>query len=163
MATAEDRQHAQHLLYEYRRRLRGLELRTARQGMILTDPSVELEIEELRLNIATLEALTEPEPTLEVQEVVRAHVEMDYMFLFTQFVKFGSRLTGVEQRVENVVQHQSRADVWRLGATEDMQGLKAAQSRNDAARQRGQRRYLVLFIVIVILVVLGLIARTLYS
>jgi hypothetical protein len=161
VATAEDRQHAQHLLYEYRRRLRLLEIRKARQAASV-DPSVELDIDELRLNIATLEALTEPEPTPEVQEVVRAHVEMDYMFLFTQFVKFGSRLTSVEQRVENVAQHQGRADMWRITATEDMRGLEATQARNDKDRQHGQRWNRILLITLVVLVIVAIIARALY-
>lgn len=161
MATADDRQHAEHLLYEYRRRLRGLEVRKARHGD-LVDPAVDSEIDDLRLNIATLEALGTPEPAPEVQEAVRAHVADDYMFLFTQFVKFGSRLTHVEQRVETVAQQQSRADAWRLSIGEDVRGLKLGQDKNDHERKRGQRWNRVLLIAIIVLVIVGLAARALY-
>jgi hypothetical protein len=155
MATDEDRQHAAELLHEYRKRLRIQERRKAKQGDS-ADPSLDIDIAELRLNIATLEALIEPEPALEVQEVVRAHVADDYMFLFSQFVKFGSRLTHVEQRVEAVSQQQGRADVWRLGIADDVLTLKNGQTKNDVERKAGQRLNRALLIAVVVLLVVGL-------
>jgi hypothetical protein len=155
MASEEDKAHAAELLYEYRKRLRVRERQKARQGDA-ADPSVEIEIAELRLNIATLEALVEPEPAIEVQEAVRAHVADDYMFLFTQFVRFGSRLTHVEQRVETVSQQQGRADVWRLGIADDVLTLKNSQTKNDVERKAGQHMNRALLIAVVVLLVIGL-------
>jgi hypothetical protein len=138
MASIEDRQHAQRLIHEYRRRLRALEIRKARQGDS-ADPAIDLEIDELRLNIATLEALIEPEPAPEVQEAVKRHVEGDYTFMFAQFVKFGQRLSRVEERVDKVAQAQHAASAWRLRIGEKIDA-------NDAARVKGQRRNLLLSI-----------------
>lgn len=161
MATDEDRQHAAELLHEYRKRLRVRERQKARLGEG-ADPSVDIDIADLRLNIATLEALVEPEPAPEVQEVVRSHIADDYLFLFTQFVRFGSRLTQVEQRVENVAQQQRHADVWRIGISEDVRGVKAAQVKDEEDRAYGQRLNRVLLITVIVLVIIGLIARALY-
>jgi hypothetical protein len=61
MASEEDKAHAAELLHEYRKRLRLQEIRKARQGDS-ADPSLDIDIAELRLNIVTLEALVEPEP-----------------------------------------------------------------------------------------------------
>jgi hypothetical protein len=78
------------------------------------------------------------------------------MFLFTQFVKFGLRLTHVEQRVETVSQQQGRADVWRLGIADDVLTLKTSQATNDVERKAGQRMNRALLIAVVVLLVVGL-------
>lgn len=161
MATAEDQQYAAHLLYEYRRRLRGLELRKARQG-ITVDPAIDVEIEELHLNIAMLESLAGPEPSAAVREVVQARVAEDYTFVLTQFAKFGGRLAEVERRIETVAQQQSRADTWRLSIGEDVRTLTLTQDKEQLARKRGQRWNRVLLIAIIVLVIVGLAARALY-
>ncbi len=49
MATLEDRQHNERLIYNYTRRLKILEDRRSKQGDS-TDPAVDIEIEELRLS-----------------------------------------------------------------------------------------------------------------
>jgi hypothetical protein len=156
MASDEDKAHAAELLHEYRKRLRVRERQKARQGDT-ADPSVDIEIADLRLNIATLEALVEPEPAIEVQEIVRSHIADDYMFLFTQFVRFGSRLTRVEERVETAAQQQGRADVWRLGIADDVLSLKTSQAQSDVARKVGQWLNRALLIAVVILLVIGLV------
>lgn len=136
MATSEDRQHAHRLIADYTRRMQVLERRKARQGDN-ADPAVDIELDELRLNVATLEALVEPEPADEVKAVVQRHIESDWAMMFAQFVKFGQRLTKVEERVDTVAQSQASAQLWRIDIAERLEV-------SDAARQYGQRRNLVI-------------------
>lgn len=149
MATTEDRQHAQRLIYQYRRRLYILEERKARQGDN-ADPAVDIELDELRLNIATLEALVEPEPADEVKAVVQRHVESDWAMMFAQMVKFGQRLTKVEERVDTVVQSQASAQLWRIDITDRL-------AVSDAARQWGQRRNLMISLGTLVLLIFAVI------
>lgn len=161
MATLEDRQHAQRLAHEYRRRLRLLEVRKARQG-VETDPSIELEIEEYRLNIATLEALAEPEPAPEVQDAVKRHVEGDYTFIFAQFVKFGQRLTKVEERMQLIAQAQHAASTERLHTNQAIKEIKAQQAISERRRRVWQPIYLALWISVVLFVIIAVVLGRVY-
>lgn len=152
MATDEDRQHAAHLLREYRSQLRLLELRKAKQGD-RSHPSLDTEMEELRINIAALEPLTEREPAPEVKEAIRRYIVDDYMFMFTQFANFRTRLTNVEQQTGAIAKQHASAQEWRLTISEDVKALKGEQTEEKQARRRGQRfnRYLLVAVVIIIM------------
>jgi hypothetical protein len=151
MATPEDRQHAEKMLYEYQRRLRIRERQKARQGDNV-DPAIENEVEDLRLNIAMLEPVLEPEPAPEVTEIIRRHLADDYLFVFRQVVKVGERLTKVDDRLTKVEQSQTAAQTWRLDVSDRL-------AETEASRIHGQRRNFRISIgnlVLLILLVLAL-------
>lgn len=141
MASAEDRAHAERLLYEHRRRLNALELRKVRQGDS-ADPSIDTQIEDGRRNVAVLEALLESPVSDDVRDTIRRNTEGDFDFtmLFLQGVRQNERITNIEQKVEKieakvetVVQAQGAGQLWRLDIAE-----RLAQS--DEARKHGQSR-----------------------
>lgn len=161
MASPDDRQRTERLIYEYRRRLHLLERRAARQGDDV-DPQVEIEAEDLRLNIATLQALIGPEPAPEVLSAVKRHVESDWAMLFAQFVKFGQRLTRVEERVETIAAAQTAAQIERLATYDDVQAIKRQQAETERKRRRWQPFYVAAWAIIVIAVLLALIFGRIY-
>lgn len=141
MATLEERAHARDLLTAYQRRLRVREKQLTRAGDWV-DPAIVLDIEELRVNITALEPLVQPEPSQEVKEVIRQHVD-DAVFLFVQLAKFGERLTHVEEQAQTAseqataaAQAQASAQLWRLDIAADVAALKTGQEE----RKPGQRR-----------------------
>jgi hypothetical protein len=141
MATLEERAHARELLTAYQRRLRVREKQLSRAGDSV-DPAIVLDIEELRVNITALEPLVQPEPSQEVKEVIRQHVD-DAVFVFVQLAKFGERLTHVEEQAQTAseqataaAQQQQAAQLWRLDITANMEALKTDQEQ----RKPGQRR-----------------------
>lgn len=151
MASSEDRQHNERLIYNYTRRLKLLEERRSKQGDS-TDPATDIEIEELRLNIATLEELLAPDVSPEVQAATR-RAEGDWSMLFVQFVKYGQRLTKVEERAQLVAEQQIRDSHWRLNVTDMIEQVAATVAANDAKRRGGQRRNLSILIAIAVLLV----------
>jgi uncharacterized membrane protein len=116
----EQQRHVERLIYDYRRRLRFRQQQKVRLGDT-ADPSVDAEIEDAQYQIALLKPLTEPRPAPAVAEAIKRRVEDDYLFMYSQFTKFGARLTKVEGR-------QDEAAEWRVGETK--------------ARTAGQRRNL---------------------
>lgn len=122
-ADEEGRRHAEHLLYEYRRRLRVRERQKVRLGDA-ADPAVDMEIAELRTNIALLEPVVEPEPSEEVREAVRRHIADDYLFVFRQVVK-------VTQRMALREQHDAVL-------ADEIQQIKVAAETDRAERPRRQ-------------------------
>jgi len=136
MATAEDRSHAERLLYEHRRRLKALELRKVRAGDS-ADPSIDTQIEDSRRDVAVLEALLEASVSDDVRDTIRRNTEGDFDFtmLFLQGVKQNERITKIEEKVEVVVQAQNAAQLWRLD-------IAGRLEQSDAARVHGQRRNL---------------------
>lgn len=156
MATLEERAHARELLTTYQRRLRVREKQLSRAGDSV-EPSIVLEIEELRVNITALEPLVQPEPSQEVKEVIRQHVD-DAVFLFVQLAKFGERLTHVEEQAQTAseqataaAQQQQAAQLWRLDIAADVAALKTDQQQ----RKPGQRRNYWLQLLSIGLVVVG--------
>lgn len=130
-ADEEDsRQHAESLLYEYKRRLKIRERQKARLGDA-ADPSVDLEIAQLRTNIAMLEPVVEPEPAEEVKEAVRRHIADDYLFVFRQVVKVGERLIRREEY------DATTADEIQQIKTE-VQQIKAVVESEQAGRPKRQ-------------------------
>ena len=134
MASAEDRAHAERLLYEHRRRLRALELRKVRAGDSI-DPSVDTQIEDTRRNVSVLEALLEASVSDDVRDTIRRNTEGDFDFtmLFLQGVKQNERITKVEEKIETVVQAQGAAQLWRLDVSDRL-------ARTEQARKHGQKR-----------------------
>lgn len=151
-APDESRLHNERLLYNYTRRLRLLEDRKSKQGDS-ADPAVEIEIEELRLNVATLEELLAPAVSPEVQAAVRRS-EGDWAMLFAQFVKYGQRLTRVEEKADRVAEQQTRDAHWRINATGAIEQLAINVATNDSKRQTGQTWNRRLLISVTILVVI---------
>lgn len=154
MATPEDRAHAQRLKYDYERRLRVLESRKARQGDNV-DPAVITEIEDLRLNVAMLEPLLEPEPAPEVAAVVRRHLADDYLFVFRQVVKVSERLTKVEQA-------QHAAQVERLSTHEAIADIQSQQAESERKRRMWQPIWLFLYGFIALAIILALLFGRVY-
>jgi hypothetical protein len=138
----EERQHAERLLYEYRRRLRYREHQKARLGDT-ADPFIDADIAELRQNIAMLEPVVEPAPADEVVQVVRRHFADDYLFLYRQLVKFGERLTRVESTVGDV---QQESAAWRKTHAH-------AHQANEGRAIWGRRRNLVLLLAVIVIVI----------
>lgn len=134
MATAEDRAHAERLLYEHRRRLKALELRKVRAGDS-ADPSLDTQIEDERRDVSVLEALLESPVSDDVRDTIRRNTEGDFDFtmLFLQGVKQNERITKIEEKVETVMQGQGAAQLWRLNIAEHLEA-------SDAARVAGQKR-----------------------
>lgn len=134
MASAEDRAHAERLLYEHRRRLKSLELRKVRAGDS-ADPSLDTQIEDERRDVSVLEALLESPVSDDVRDTIRRNTEGDFDFtmLFLQGVKQNERITKIEEKVETFVQGQTAAQLWRL----DIAGRLES---SDKARVRGQKR-----------------------
>jgi len=130
------RLHNERLIYNYSRRLKLLEERRSKQGDS-TDPAVEIEIDELRLNIATLEELLAPDVSPEVQAAIRRN-EGDWAMLFAQFVRFGQRLTKVEERAQGLAEQDTRDAHWRLNVTGAIEHVAKEVVGNDAARKSGQ-------------------------
>ena len=93
----DEKRHAAQLIHTLTRRLRLREYQKARLGDT-ADPSVDTEIEDLELNIAMLKPIVEPQVETEVQSVVKRYIADDYLFIYTQVVKFGKRVTNVEVR-----------------------------------------------------------------
>jgi hypothetical protein len=160
MATAEERQHNERLIHEYRRRLRPLELRAARQGDD-TDPAVLNEIEQLKLNIATLEELNKPPPPKEVQEAIWKQAG-DWAMLFAQSVQMNTRLTRVEERVETIVATQTAAQLERLATREDIQTIKEQQAETERKRKRWQPVYLLLWGAAALAIILAVVFGRIY-
>ena len=134
MAKAEDKAHAERLLYEHRRRLRALEIRRARAGDS-ADPAIDTQIEDARRDVAVLEALLETSVSDDVRDTIRRNTEGDFDFtmLFLQGVKQNERITKIEEKVETVVQSQSAAQLWRIDVTDRLEN-------GDQARVYGQQR-----------------------
>lgn len=161
MATLEERAHARELLTTYQRRLRIREKQLTRAGDSV-DPAIVLDIEELRVNITALEPLVQPEPSQEVKEVIRQHVD-DAVFLFVQLAKFGERLTHVEEQAQTAseqataaAQAQAAAQTWRLNIAADVETLKVDQEQRQPGQRRNFRLQL-LSIVLLAIVVIGVI------
>jgi len=138
---SEERQHAERILYDLRRRLRYREQQKVRLGDS-ADPSVDADIEQLKAEIDYLKPVTEPEPREEVKDIVRRHIADDYLFIYTQVAKLVTRTTKIEERVAHVEEKQDSAAKWRDATTEAM-----VSERSE--RIRGQRRNLALLIVAV--------------
>lgn len=108
MASAEDRAHAERLLFEHRRRLRALELRKVRAGDS-ADPAIDTQIEDTRRDVSVLEALLETSVSDDVRDTIRRNTEGDFDFtmLFLQGVKQNERITKIEEKVEQVERQNS--------------------------------------------------------
>lgn len=137
MATSEERQHAERMLTQYQWRLRLLEERKARQGDA-SDPSTDIEIAELRANVSTLDALLEPEPAEEVKETVRRAGDGDWAFMFAQFVKYGTRLTKNEERVEVAIQISREVQLALFNVGEDVKAIRDSIATERDDRVSGQ-------------------------
>ena len=135
MASSEDRRHAERLLKKKRARLHRLEEQEADFG-INTEPVILNEIEDLRRDIATLQALLEPPPSDDVQEIatrIKGGEPGDFMLLFTQYVLLNTRMTRQEEKMESVLQQQGAAQIWRMDVAERLEG-------HEQERIHGQRR-----------------------
>lgn len=135
MASVDDRRHAERLLKKKRARLHRLEEQEADFG-VNTEPVILNEIEDLRRDIATLQALLEPPPSVDVQEVaarIKGGETGDFMMLFTQYVLLNTRMTRQEEKMESVLQQQGAAQIWRMDVAERLEN-------NEAARVHGQLR-----------------------
>jgi hypothetical protein len=132
MASGEDREHARQLLKLKRQRLFYREEQANRLGDS-ADPSVAMDIAQLRIDIAALnEVVNAPEPSEDVKETIDRHLLGDNLrFLFLQVVQFGERLTRVERQTEDNAAAHHAAQLDRLA-------VKAALERNDVERRRGQ-------------------------
>lgn len=140
----EEKQHAERLLYIYRQRLRYREHQKAKLGDT-ADPSVDADIAEIRQNIAMLEPVVEPAPAEEVVAVVKRHFADDYLFLYRQLVKFGERVTRVEERQEDAAANSAQ---WRAAHGE-------AHEAGEQARIRGQHVRLAIELIIIIVFILA--------
>src|SRR6266508_2197217 len=125
----EDRQEAERKLYEYGRRLRIREGQKIRLGDA-ADPSVDLELEDLRRNTAALRAILKPELAPEVTGLVKRRLDDDY-FIFQQLIEHGERLTLVEQQTAKNAQAHHAAQLDRLEVKETL-------AKQDQRRIGGQ-------------------------
>lgn len=161
MATDEDHRHTEQLRREYAQCLRLLELRAARHGDSV-EPAVLIEIEELRASIAALDLTTAPALVPEVREIVQKHFDSDLAFLVAQIAELTRRMLATDGHINSLMALHHAAQVWRIAIADDVQTLKEDRAHDNSERQHGQRWNRILLIAIVILVIAGLIARTLY-
>lgn len=150
MASDEDREHAEGLRHDYARRLRVRERQLARLGDT-ADPSIEVEIAQLRLNIEALDVLLDVTPDEAVQEVAGRMLEDNTRFLFTQAVKTNQRLAKVEERVDMVATQQHSAQLERLAVRGAVESLELRQAADDLAAVSGRRRNFILLVTALIL------------
>lgn len=162
MATQEDRAHAERLLYEHRRRLKGLELRKVRQGD-QADPSIDTQIEDERRDVSVLEALLESSASDDVQEAVRrtASGDFDFTMLFLQNVKQNERITRVEEQVTTIAQQQHGTDLWRIDVKDRLDIVTGRLDLSEGARNRNVRlyRYVLLALAVGVLLAIYLAVR----
>lgn len=131
MASQEDREHNRQLLKLSRARLRIREEQALKLGDT-ADPSVQLDIEQLRIDIAALEQITSaPEPSAAVAEAIDRHLDGNIQFLFVQMLKIAQRMTHSEEQITQISQAQHAAQLDRLATRE-------ALERNDQERKGGQ-------------------------
>lgn len=129
MASSEDRQHAQRLIKKKKGRLYRLEEQAAQMGLD-TPPHVTTEIDDLRADIATLEAIAAPEPGTdpEVRALTkRSFGDGDWAMLFSQYVLINTRLTKVEEKTDTIAQVQQAASIERLQTKDDIHEIKERQ------------------------------------
>lgn len=138
-ASPEDREHARQLLKIRRQRLYLREEQQARLGDS-ADPSIALDIAQLRADIAALDILVNaPEPSGDVQDAIDRHLLGDNLrFIFWQVAQFGERLTHVEERSDQTAQAQHAAQLDRLATRDAIARLETTAAANDDARKRGQ-------------------------
>lgn len=132
MATSEDRQHAERLIREHKKRLRLLELRQARQGDS-ADPSIDGEIADIKAAISDLEGHAPSDVITEARQVVRSQYENDLEFLIADGAARNRRQTKTEETVTNTAAelHSVKSDVMVI---------KADLHHERVDRKRGQRR-----------------------
>jgi hypothetical protein len=159
VATDEDRVHNEAKLRAYRKRLRVLEIRAIKQGDQV-DPSVLTEIEDIRPEVARLEAriagldmLAIQAPPPEMRQELRDKYKDYEDLIIAMLGSLNRRMTDFEGQIVAIAGQRHAEQAWRMGITEDMQGLKVAQTKNDHDRKRGQRRNLALFLVVIVLLV----------
>lgn len=138
MASADERQQAARLLKIHKRNLQRLEVQKAEQAGAL-NIALDNQIDQERANIAALEPIANPPPlpSAKVQEFVKATTpqDIDNMMLFMQGVQLNARMTKAEEhdarqdeRMEQIIQEQQRASVWRLTMTETVEASERARA-----------------------------------
>lgn len=153
----EDRDQAETLRATYERRLRIRERQLARKGDD-AEPFIELDIEELRTNIAALNEMLSPQPADEVQRLLGKHLQDNQQFLFVQAVKTNQRVATLEEKVGIIGAAQHAAGDWRLDVGPIIEALNARAKREDLDAPKGRRRtfrFLVFISVVLVLVLVG--------
>jgi hypothetical protein len=156
MATAEDRQHAERLIKEHKKRLRLLELRLARQGDS-ADPSVAGEIQDIKAALSDLEGHAPSAIVTEARQVVRNQYDNDIDFLVADGAARNRRQTKTEETVAATAQelHSVKDEVLAMKA--DVSKLKTDHQDERTARAWGQKRNLRLSVAsLVLLCILAL-------
>lgn len=139
MGSPEDRQHAERLIREHKKRLRLLEVRLARQGNA-ADPSIENEIADIKAALSDLEGHAPSQVITEARQVVRNQYDNDIEFLVADGAARNRRQTKTEETVTNtaVELHEVKNDVIAMKA--DMQQLRDDHTLECVRRSVGQRR-----------------------
>lgn len=139
MATTEDRQHAERLIKEHKKRLRLLELRLARQGDS-ADPSVEREINDIKAALSDLEGHEPSAIVTQARQVVRNQYDNDIDFLVADGAARNRRQTKTEETVVATAQelHSVKDDV--IAMKDDVQKLWANYANEQRDRVYGQKR-----------------------
>jgi hypothetical protein len=139
MATSEDRQHAERLIREHKKRLRLLEVRLARQGDS-ADPSVEREIDDIKAALSDLEGHAPSAIVTEARQVVRNQYDNDIDFLIADGAARNRRQTKTEETVAATAHelHSVKDDVIAMKA--DVEELKKGHTTEQKAREHGQKR-----------------------
>lgn len=164
MASSEDRQHAERLIKKKRGRLFRLEEQAATMG-IDTPPHVQTEIDDLRADIATLEAIAAPEPGAdpEVKALTkRSFGDGDWAMLFTQYVLINTRLTKVEEATQTIQAQQGAAQIERLQTKDDVQEIKDKLAQSERKRTFWQPVYLGMWIMLAIVIVAAVLFGRIY-
>lgn len=152
MATDEDRQHIQLRIKALSKRFKILELRKDRQGDA-ADPSVDLEIDELRLNIGELQRVLDgPKLHDETKQAIRKYYDDDIDFLIATTAGLNQRQTRTEEQVQSITETQHAAGLWRLGYGPIIDALSERATREDRDAPKGRRRTLILLLLIVLFI-----------
>lgn len=134
MATSEDRQHAERLIREHKKRLRLLELRRARQGDS-ADPSVDQEIEDIKNALLELEGHTPSELVTQARQVARNQYENDIEFLIADGAARNRRQTRTEEKVDFIAAeiHAVKDEV--IVVKSDVQTLQKEHKKSEEERR----------------------------
>lgn len=153
----EDRDQAESLRATYERRLRIRERQLARKGDD-AEPYIEMDIEQLRTNIAALNEMLAPPPSDEVARLADKHLQGNQQFLFVQAVKTNQRVATLEGQVARIDTAQHEAGKWRLDVGPIIAMLHARAIQEDLDAPKGRRRtfrFLVFISVVLVLVLLA--------
>lgn len=156
MALDEGRQALEEQARLFTRRLRILEIRKARQGDA-SEPSLDLDIEDLRLSIAEIRRhIDGPQLLSEARQAIKEYYQDNLDFVINQVAQLNQRQSVTEEKMTRIEQGQNAAQTERLDLAADVKALKAQAQISEHRRRFWQPIYAGMFALAVLAVILGI-------